>query len=69
MLLRKVTAALLLFALAFPGVAPPSVSAQRGRPVSLLLVNGKIFTADEVGTVAEAVALLENVQSRFASDY
>ncbi|HYN83847.1 MAG TPA: amidohydrolase [Pyrinomonadaceae bacterium] len=36
---------------------PADASAQRGRTVSLLLVNGKVFTADERGGVAEAVAI------------
>src|SRR5437588_312933 len=41
-------------ALAF---APHRSSAQRRRAVSLLLVNGKVFTADARGTIAEAVAV------------
>src|SRR5947209_16417462 len=41
-------------ALAF---APHGSSAQRRRAVSLLLVNGKVFTADARGTIAEAVAV------------
>src|SRR5205085_10906323 len=41
-------------ALAF---APLRSSAQRPRAVSLLLVNGKVFTADARGTIAEAVAV------------
>src|SRR5256714_579794 len=41
-------------ALAF---APLRSSAQRRRAVSLLLVNGKVFTADARGTIAEAVAV------------
>src|SRR5436305_14535942 len=41
-------------ALAF---APHRSSAQRRRAVSLLLINGKVFTADARGSVAEAVAV------------
>src|SRR5207237_6072132 len=41
-------------ALAF---APHGSSAQRRRAVSLLLVNGKVFTADARGAIAEAVAV------------
>lgn len=37
--------------------APSRSSAQRRRTVSLLLVNGKVFTADARGTLAEAVAV------------
>jgi predicted amidohydrolase YtcJ len=37
--------------------APPRSSAQRRRAVSLLLVNGKVFTSDARGTLAEAVAV------------
>ena len=38
-------------------LTPPAVFAQTKRRVSLLLFNGKIFTADEKYTVAEAVAV------------
>jgi predicted amidohydrolase YtcJ len=37
--------------------APPDSSAQARRNVSLLLVNGKVFTADARGSIAEAVAV------------
>ena len=45
----------ILFALLVVALLAPASPAQRGRDVSLLLVNGKVFTADERGTVAEAV--------------
>lgn len=38
-------------------IAPHRSSAQRRRNVSLLLVNGKVFTSDARGTIAEAVAI------------
>jgi predicted amidohydrolase YtcJ len=56
MSLRKPTAALLAFVVLF-SVLAPGAGAQRGRAVSLLLVNGKVFTADGRGTVAQAVAV------------
>ncbi|MDQ3918675.1 MAG: amidohydrolase [Acidobacteriota bacterium] len=37
--------------------APPASSAQGRRTVGLLLVNGKVFTADARGSIAEAVAV------------
>jgi predicted amidohydrolase YtcJ len=36
---------------------PHATPAQERRAISLLLINGKVFTADESGTVAEAVAV------------
>jgi predicted amidohydrolase YtcJ len=50
----------LTLALAFSAalaLAPLRSSAQRRRSVSLLLVNGKVFTSDARGTIAEAVAV------------
>jgi predicted amidohydrolase YtcJ len=54
--LRRVVAAslVLLNLLACVAVAQPRA---RGRRVTLLLTNGKVFTADEQGTVAQAVAI------------
>ena len=48
---------LLAAACALAAAAPHASSAQRRRAVSLVLTNGKVFTADARGTVAEAVAL------------
>jgi predicted amidohydrolase YtcJ len=38
-------------------VAPRGTSAQRRRHVSLVLINGKVFTSDARGSIAEAVAV------------
>jgi hypothetical protein len=58
MLLRKIHAlTLALFLVALP-LAASHVSARRqSQAVSLLLVNGKVFTADAAGKMAEAVAV------------
>jgi predicted amidohydrolase YtcJ len=53
----KLTPTLALALCAFLVCAPFSSSAQGRRGVSLLLVNGKVFTADARGSVAEAVAV------------
>jgi len=47
----------LLLCCCLPAFAPPRARAQGKRRVSLLLVGGKVFTADPRGTVAEAVAV------------
>ncbi|HEX5708911.1 MAG TPA: hypothetical protein VFX96_16545, partial [Pyrinomonadaceae bacterium] len=57
MRLRTTTLSLALAFCLLPALAPSAADAQRRRTVSLLLVNGKIFTADERGTVAQAVAI------------
>ena len=60
MRLRPKFAILLLLAAACApaALAPHGAGAQgRRRPVSLLLTNGKVFTADERGTLAQAVAI------------
>ena len=44
-------------ACAAPAFAPRGSTAQTRRNVSLLLVNGKVFTGDARGTLAEAVAI------------
>jgi predicted amidohydrolase YtcJ len=54
---HKLTTTLLAAACALAALAPAGSSARRRRPVSLLLVNGKVFTADARGAVAEAVAV------------
>src|SRR5438270_7221423 len=54
---HKLTPTLALALCATLASAPLSSSAQRRRSVSLLLVNGKVFTADARGTIAEAVAV------------
>ena len=59
MSLRKFLVSLFVSALLLSAPAF-DVDAQRGRKVSLLLVNGKVFTADERGKVAQAVAIEGN---------
>src|SRR5205085_5845019 len=54
---HKLTPTLALALCATLASAPFSSSARRRRSVSLLLVNGKVFTADARGTIAEAVAV------------
>src|SRR5437763_1004255 len=54
---RKVYASALALCLLCASLLPHSASAQRRRRVSLLLVNGKVFTSDARGTIAEAVAV------------
>ncbi|MDT5268696.1 MAG: hypothetical protein QOH49_882 [Acidobacteriota bacterium] len=62
MLLRTRLALILLLAAgcAAAALAPTGVDAQRRRNVSLVLTNGKVFTADARGHVAEAVAIEGN---------
>jgi predicted amidohydrolase YtcJ len=58
MRLRHTLTLMLAIALCAALVSTPSrSSAQRRRTVSLLLVNGKVFTADARGSIAEAVAV------------
>src|SRR3712207_6492461 len=59
MLLRTRLALLLLAAAvcAAASHAPAGAARQTRRNVSLVLTNGKVFTADARGTVAEAVAI------------
>ena len=62
MLLRTRLALILLLAAgcAAAALAPAGAGAQRRRNVSLVLTNGKVFTADARGTLAEAVAIEGN---------
>src|SRR3712207_5738190 len=48
---------LLLAAVLCPALAPAGAARQAKRNVSLILTNGKVFTSDARGTVAEAVAV------------
>jgi predicted amidohydrolase YtcJ len=59
MRLRNTLALTLLFAVCASAALAPRGSGARGRrrPVSLVLTNGKVFTADARGTLAEAVAV------------
>ncbi|HEX8351430.1 MAG TPA: amidohydrolase [Pyrinomonadaceae bacterium] len=60
MRLRHTLALTLLFALCASAALAPRGSSgaqERRRPVSLVLTNGKVFTADARGTLAEAVAV------------
>jgi predicted amidohydrolase YtcJ len=58
MLLRKIYALTLALVLVALPLLPSHVAARRqSQAVSLLLVNGKVFTADDTGTLAEAVAV------------
>ena len=54
---NKLVLTLFAAAAAFALLAPEGSLAQRRRSVSLILTNGKVFTADARGTVAEAVAV------------
>jgi predicted amidohydrolase YtcJ len=55
--LRFISSLALAFAFCLVSAAPHSTAAKRRRAVSLVLVNGKVFTADAQGTIAEAVAI------------
>ena len=57
---RKVYASALALCLLCASLASHTASAQHRRKVSLLLVNGKVFTSDARGTIAEAVAVEGN---------
>jgi predicted amidohydrolase YtcJ len=57
---RRVLAGLLACALCLAAAAATSARAPRRRAAGLLLVNGKVFTADARGTLAEAVAVEGN---------
>ena len=57
MFIRAFYAALLSLTLGLAPLASRPAAGQAGRAVSLMLVNGKVFTADERGTVAEAIAI------------
>jgi predicted amidohydrolase YtcJ len=57
---RKVYASALALCLLCASLASHAASAQHRRKVSLLLVNGKVFTSDARGTIAEAVAVEGN---------
>jgi predicted amidohydrolase YtcJ len=57
---RKVYASALALCLLCASLASHTATAQRRRKVSLLLVNGKVFTSDARGTIAEAVAVEGN---------
>lgn len=57
---RKVYASALALCLLCASLVTHTASAQRRRRVSLLLVNGKVFTSDARGTIAEAVAVEGN---------
>lgn len=75
MMTRKLFASILSLILFAHALAPLVAAAQDKRSISLLLVNGKIFTADERGSIAEAVAIdgerivavgdTKDLQSRF----
>ncbi|HEY0078361.1 MAG TPA: amidohydrolase [Pyrinomonadaceae bacterium] len=78
MLLRKIYAlTLALVAVGLPLAASQAARQQQPQTVSLLLVNGKVFTADAAGTMAEAVAVegerivavgtTREIQSRYKS--
>ena len=76
MRLRAALSALLASALCLAATAAHAARAPQRRAASLLLVNGKVFTADARGTLAEAVAIDGNrvvavgttreIQSRFS---
>ena len=54
---HKLAPTLLAAACALAALAAPGSQAQRRRAVSLVLTNGKVFTADARGRIAEAVAV------------